>query len=157
MKLKEFLIDTNVVITAAGQIGEAWAVVILEEVAKGKIPACTTAMNLQEILELFCFTGQRFLGQKMHRCFKEIVDRVLPVSVSDFDASYRLFKKHPAKSPRELLHAAVTMNHKVTKIFALDGPDYSDISTIQVLKLKNLLQALKLPGNYIYERTGQEG
>lgn len=156
MDLKKFLIDTNVVITAAGQIGEAWAVVILEEVAKGKIPACTTALNLQEILELFCLNNQRFLGKKMHRCFKAIVKRILPVRVSDFDTSYRLFKKNPHKSPRELLHAAVAVNHKVTKIFALDGPDYSDIGKIQVLKLKDLLPALKLPGNYVYERAGQK-
>jgi len=164
-KSNNIFIDSSIAFYCAANVGYRWAVKVMYLIAAGKIRGITDTFVCQEILERF-FSSEEpgkgellcsCFGQKMHRCFKEIVDRVLPVSVSDFDASYRLFKKHPAKSPRELLHAAVTMNHKVTKIFALDGPDYSDISTIQVLKLKNLLQALKLPGNYIYERTGQEG
>jgi predicted nucleic acid-binding protein len=140
---------------ASGQIGEAWAAVILEEIAKGRVSACTTVVTLQEILERFFYIGDLRLGVFMHRCLKHIAGRVLEVTVADFDASAKLFKIHPDKSPRDLFQAAVMKNNGIKEVFAIDGPDYSGIDAVNVVHLDNLIKELKLSGNHVDERTGQ--
>jgi hypothetical protein len=138
---------------ASGQIGEAWATVILEEIAKENIDACTTVFDLQEILEASFHAGSHYIGKKLYRNTKRIIGQVYPITVRDFDVSYQLFMKYPDKSPRELLRVAFMNNNKIDDIFTIDGPDYHGIEKVNVITLDKLFESLKLKGSYIDERS----
>lgn len=151
--MKPLMIDSNVVFIATGQIGEAWAAVILEEVAKGKISGATDALFIQEILDVYFRENTHRLGRRMARSYAALCECILPVTVEDFDLSAELFAKGEACSPRELLHSAVMRNHGIEKIFSVDGP--AAFPGVERVALRTLLQELGLKGNYIHDRSKQ--
>ncbi len=150
--MKEIIIDSNIVFIATGQIGEAWAVVILEEAAKGRLRAISDVLYFQEILERYFYIKERYVGKKIFKSFKKIIENnVLNITVEDFDLSYKIYQEHKTR-PRDNFHSAVAINNKKNNIFSIDGPDFSLIKDIKLISLDVLLQELNLKGNYIYER-----
>jgi hypothetical protein len=53
--LKTFIVDSNVALIATGQIGEAWAVVILEEIAKGRFIGISDVFFFRKFSIVFIF------------------------------------------------------------------------------------------------------
>lgn len=140
---------------ATGQIGEAWAVVILEEIAKGRVNACTTAFYLQELLEVYERGKEPFKGKKIYFAMRAILPDALEVAEEDFERSYELYRRYPSLSPRELLHAAVMERNGIGEIFSLDGPVFEGLDFIRVIRLPDFLAELGLDGEYVYERFRQ--
>ena len=151
--MKEFVIDSNVVFIATGQIGEAWCVVILEEVSKGRVPGLTNTFYTQEILDVYYNHGTHLKGKKLFKAFNRIVDGMLSVTVDDFDKAYELFQRNTEQSPRECIHSANAINNNLKDIFSVDGPRFDDIPEVERVELNTLLEKLKLKGTYNYERV----
>jgi hypothetical protein len=153
--LKTFIVDSNVALIATGQIGEAWAVVILEEIAKGRFIGISDVFFLQEILDRFYFLGENYKGKKLCKSFRKIMHKNLGATLEDFDLSYKLFQENQKASPRELIHSAIMIHAKVVDIFSIDGPDFDAISGIHTVHLPELLKSLELKGHYIHERLNK--
>lgn len=153
--MKKFIVDSNVALIATGQIGEAWAVVILEEIAKERLTGTSDVFFLQEILDRFYLLGEAYKGKKIFAAFRRIMDLNLDATVSDFELSYELFKKSPTASPRDLIHGAIMKNAGISDIFSIDGPNFDLIAGIHTIHLPELLQSLKLKGHYINERISK--
>lgn len=153
--MKTFIVDSNVALIATGQIGEAWAVVILDEIAKGRFIGISDVFFIQEILDRFYFLGENYKGKKLCKAFRKIMDKNLGATVEDFDLSYELFKKSEMASPRDLIHAAIMKKAGVLDIFSIDGPNFDKISGIHTIHLPELLKSLELQGHYINERKNK--
>lgn len=138
-------VDSNVAFIATGQIGEAWAVVILEEIAKGNIEACQSVLHILELLDTYAHLGEASLGKKMYHAMKKIIPDIKDVTVEDFLAAAKTSDVHP----RENLVSKSMIRSNVKKVFSVDGPDYHELEWVH---LKKLLAQLNLPGNYINER-----
>lgn len=138
-------VDSNVAFIATGQIGEAWAVVILEEIAKGHIEAAQSCLHLLELLDTYDHMNEGQLGKKMYAAMKRIIPTVIDVTVDDFLSAAQT----PGVHPRENLVSKSMRRHDITKVFSVDGPTYTELEWVD---LKKLLQQLNLPGNYIHER-----
>lgn len=153
--MKTYIVDSNVALIATGQIGEAWARVILEEIAKGRFVGVSDVFFLQEILDRFYLLGETHKGKKISKAFRKIMDRNLGATVADFDLSYELFQKSKTALPRDLIHAAIMKNANILDIFSIDGPNFDVIEGIRVVHLPELLKALELKGHYINERPNR--
>ncbi len=138
-------VDSNVTFIATGQIGEAWAVVILEEIAKGKIKACQSVLHLLEVLDTYQNLQESDLGKRMYRALRKIIPQTVELTVADFLAA----SETPGVHPRENLVSKSMIRNNVKKIFSVDGPEYKEL---EIVHLKVLLQELNLTGNYINER-----
>jgi hypothetical protein len=149
--MKRLMVDSSVPFIATGQIGEAWAAVILEEVARRRVPAATGCLYLLELLDVYAKNGALRLGRRMQRSLRFLCGEVLPARVEDFDLSARLFEEGVDASPRDLLHAAVMRNHGVERVFSVDGPKVGHAG-VERVELRALLQELGLKGNYTHER-----
>ena len=153
--MKTFIVDSNVALIATGQIGEAWAVVILEEIAKGRFVGISDIFFLQEILDRFYFLGENYKGKKICRAFRKVMDKNLDATVLDFDLSYALFQKSKTASPRDLIHAAIMKHADILDIFSIDGPNFDIINGIHTIHLPELLNSLELKGHYLNERLNK--
>ncbi len=138
-------VDSNVTFIATGQIGEAWAVVILEEIAKGKVDACQSILHLLEVLDTYQELGESDLGKRMYRALRKIIPKTVELTKEDFLQAAQT----PAVHPRENLVSKSMLRNNVKKVFSVDGPTYKEL---EVVHLKVLLQQLNLTGNYINER-----
>jgi predicted nucleic acid-binding protein len=150
--MKKVIIDSNQPLIATNQIGEAWAMVILEKITKGEIEGYADIFYLQEILDRYFYIQENFKGKKIFHAFKNIVTDIFLVTLEDFDLSYKLYKKNSEVSPRDLIHAAVAINNNILEIFSIDGPGFDKIKEVNRIKLPDLLKSLNLKNNYIYER-----
>lgn len=153
--MKMFIVDSNVPLIATGQIGEAWAVVILDEIAKGRFVGISDIFFLQEILDRFYFLGEGYKGKKLCKAFRKIMDKNLGATVLDFDLSYELFQKSKKATPRDLIHAAIMKHANIQDIFSVDGPNFDIIEGIHTIHLPELLKSLELKGHYINERLNK--
>jgi predicted nucleic acid-binding protein len=150
--MKKVILDSTQPFIATGQIGEAWAVVVLEEIAKGNLEGYVDILYLQEVLDRYYYIKEGFEGRKIFNSFKNIATDVFLVTPEDFDLSYKLYKNNKEVSPRDLIHAAVAINNNIAEIFSTDGPGFDNIKEVKRVKLPNLLEELNLKNNYIYER-----
>ena len=150
--MKTILIDSNIPFIATGQIGEAWAVVILEQVISQNLDGVIDALYLQELLDRSVAVGEVFAGKKLFSCCRQIFTKTLPVTVQDFDLSCTLYKQYPQSSPRDLIHAAVAKNNSIDEIFSIDGPCFDEIEGIKRTNINHLLTALNIRDTFTYER-----
>jgi predicted nucleic acid-binding protein len=149
------MVDSNVALIATGQIGEAWAVVILEEIARGRFVGISDVFFLQEVLDRFFLLGENYKGKKLCKAFRKIMNKNLGATVQDFDLSYELFLKTKSASPRDLIHAAIMKHANILDIFSIDGPNFDIIKDIHTIHLPELLKSLELQGHYINERLNK--
>ncbi len=150
--MKPILIDSNIVFIATGQIGEAWAVVILEQIAEGVIPAATTVLYLQELLEVYYSNNKYYNAKQLFKNFQNIVPHILEMSVEDFDKSMEYYLQEPSSSPRECLAVSCSVRFGICDILSVDGPSFAPFSEVKAIPLSQLLAKLNLPARYIEER-----
>ena len=120
--------------------------------ARARVSAAMDVLSLEEILDRFSHTGESYAGKRIFSCCRGLFTEVLDVTAEDFDRSYALYQEYPHVSPRDLLHAAVALNHRVGNIFSVDGTRFEDIRGISPVQLKHLIRTLKLQRTYTYER-----
>lgn len=150
--MKKIIIDSNVPFIAPGQIGEAWAIVILDEAIKQNIKGYTDVLYLQEILDRYFYINENYKGKRIYFSFKRIPVGIFSITVRDFDLSHKIYKENKGVYPRDAMHAAVALNNKVPDIFSVDGPSFDKIPGVRRVDLSNLLQELGLKKTYTYER-----
>lgn len=150
--MKSIVIDSNVPFIAPGQIGEAWAIVILDEAIKQHIKGYTDVLYLQEILDRYFYINENYKGKRIYFSFKRIPVGIFPVTVRDFDLSYKIYKESNGVYPRDAIHAAIALNNNTQEIFSVDGPSFDNIKGIKRVDLPHLLRELGLKKTYTYER-----
>jgi len=149
----KILVDSNIPFIAAGQIGEAWAVVILEQIIRQNIEGMTDVLYLQELLDRSACLDEDFWGKKLFACCRRIFRKTLSITVRDFDLSSELHRQYNDASPRDLFHAAVALNNNVNEVFSIDGTCFDMITGLNRTNINKLLASLNIQGTYTYERT----
>ncbi len=137
--MKSVVIDSNIPLIASGQIGEALAVIILEKIANNKIKGITDVLFIEEILDNFSYLKENNIGKIMFKSFKNIINKILPLTLKDFELSSQLFLSYPDISPRDLIHAAIMINNDQKEILSIDGPKYHNINQIKRSSFPELL------------------
>ena len=150
--MKKIIIDSNVPFIATGNMGEAWAVVILDEAVKQNLNGYTDVLYLQEILDRYFYINENYKGKRIYFSFKRIPVGIFPVTVRDFDLSYKIYNENSEVYPRDAIHAAIALNNKVPDIFSVDGSSLDNIRGIKRVDLPHLLRELGLKKTYTYER-----
>lgn len=151
--MKTLFVDSNIPIIASEQIGEAWATVILQEIAKGNVEATTSTLFALEIIESYWSNGVAFEGRELAKNFlRTVKGETIPLTVEDFELSYQLFQKDKDLQPREALHSATAINNDLKTVFSIDGPSYANAPEIDCITLNKLLDRLKLRGDYVDDR-----
>ncbi len=149
----KFFIDSTIPVIATQQIGEAWALVILQEIARGNLSGWTDTFAFLEILEGYAFQGRRFEGKNLYRAFRRLLGgEAAEVTVEDFENAFGGWSESRAAGPREHLHAAVIARRIAPNVLSVDGPGYENLAGLHRVDMRSLLESLKLQGDYIEER-----
>lgn len=93
---------------------------ILEAIARGELTAVTDAEVLQELLHRYTALGQRERAVEVCRLLLQVVPDVLPVTREAFERALELHLQFPHLQARDSLHAAVMLQHNITRIISAD-------------------------------------
>ncbi len=130
MKSEAFFIDTNIVMYAAGKehpYKDACARVI-SRIAEGSFhkdtgtPVSDTEV-LQEILYRYALIKRWESATQICRSFLELGLEIFSVDASDVETMIALAEayKESGIPPRDLVHVAVMINHRVKKVISVDS------------------------------------
>lgn len=116
-------IDSNIPMYVAGRDHphKEPARAFLEKVRAGSLEACTSTEVLQEILYRYHALGRRDLAGKVYDFFTRLCPEVLSVSLAETDRARALLDEVEGVGVRDLLHAAVMLNHDVRHIATFDA------------------------------------
>ncbi|RKY00068.1 VapC toxin family PIN domain ribonuclease [Candidatus Poribacteria bacterium] len=118
-----FFIDTNIPMYAGGTdhpLREPSRRVIMA-VATGQIEGVTDAEVFQEILHRYLHIGEQEKGFRIFDLFYRIMSgNILPVEDEDVLLARELAERYTGLSPRDLIHLAVMMRHRITLIISAD-------------------------------------
>ncbi|HXJ39759.1 MAG TPA: type II toxin-antitoxin system VapC family toxin [Bryobacteraceae bacterium] len=119
----KIFIDSNIPMYVAGgdHPHKAPARRLLDQIRLGQIDACTSTEVLQEILYRYSSLGRRDLARDVYDLFAGICPVVFGVTLADTDTARDLLCEHTGISSRDAVHAAVMLNHKVTRIATFDA------------------------------------
>ena len=95
--------------------------VALQRITAENIPVVTSSEVVQEILHRYLSLQRPGQAVQVARDFMIIVPSVLPVTQLDIERTLRLIHRYPVLSTRDLLHAAVMLNHDITQILSADA------------------------------------
>jgi len=118
--MKVFL-DVNIFIYAAGREHphKTPSARLIHEVGEGRLEAVTDAEALQEIL--YRFWRVKALPDGMALCERIIqLADILTISKDDLVLAIRLLGQQPVVEPRDAIHAAVMLNHGLTRLYSYD-------------------------------------
>lgn len=93
----------------------------LERARAGEIEIGTSTEVLQEILYRYMALGRRDLAGSVYELFVQLCPTVLPVTLADTDRAKALVTASEALSVRDAVHAAVMLNHDITRIATFDA------------------------------------
>ncbi|MDP3722932.1 MAG: type II toxin-antitoxin system VapC family toxin [Candidatus Omnitrophota bacterium] len=115
-------IDVNVIMYAAGgsHPHQAPSQRLLEGVLQGRVEAISDTEILQELLYRFWRLNKVELGAQLVRQVVEILPNLLPVESRDGVLAAALLNQHPVIEPRDAIHAAVMLNHGLTRLYSYD-------------------------------------
>ena len=115
-------IDTNIPMYAAGKDHPLRAAcqIIMSRIAEGKIRAVTDAEVHQEILHRYISLRLARQACRLSSYFQEIVPLILPVTIADVSRARQLSEQHPHLNARDLIHAAIMLNHGISRIVSAD-------------------------------------
>ncbi len=115
-------IDTNVIMYAAGREHpyKSPCLNVIKNILMGEITAVTDVEALQEILYRYWHIGELSKGIQLFNDFMETVPTVLDVRKQDILRARDLLKKYPRITPRDAVHGAVMLNHKIRSIISAD-------------------------------------
>jgi predicted nucleic acid-binding protein len=120
-----FFLDVNVPMYAAGEEHpyKAACVWLMTEIAEGRITVAIDTEIVQDVLYRYGAVGRWVIGVRMASDLLVIVPTVYPVAVPDVRRSIELFKQYAEQGvkARDLIHAAVMLNHGLTQIISADA------------------------------------
>ena len=94
---------------------------ILEAVAEGRVDAVTDVEVFQEILYRFHALKRPHDAMEVSIYFRRCVPNAWPVIWDDIELTLKLLHKYTGLKPRDALHAAVMLNHGLTRICSADA------------------------------------
>jgi hypothetical protein len=98
---------------------------------KGLGKVYTDVKGLQEVVYYYHLLGETALGYENAMILRNQTE-VLPISNEDILLQESLLDLYPSFPPRELLHSAVLLNNKLTKIICSPESLYGEINGIEV-------------------------
>ncbi len=124
-------IDTSIIMYAAG--GEhrykAPCLNIIKAILTGKLRAATDVEVLQEILCRYWHMGEIEKGVRLFNDFVETIPTLLDVRKEDVLRARDLLGKYPKITPRDAIHAATMLNHRIRSILSADT-DFDEIQEL---------------------------
>ena len=117
-----FLIDTNVIMYAAGaeHPHKRPSVALLERVAGGDLEATIDAEVLQEILHRYRAIGRWAEGRQVYDLTRRLFPSVVPVTAQVLDRARRVLDTEPRIMARDALHAAIVMTEGLEAVCSYD-------------------------------------
>lgn len=95
---------------------------VIRAVAHQTLDARTDVEVLQEILHRYFHIGERAKGLEIFDQFHRLMSgRILPVEEEDVVQARRLAERYPHLGPRDLIHLAVAVRHRLTRIVTADA------------------------------------
>ena len=92
----------------------------LERARAGEVEICTSTEVLQEILYRYAALRRLELAAAVYDLFVQLCPTVLPVTLADTDRAKNLMTSATGISVRDAIHAAVMLNHDLTRIATFD-------------------------------------
>jgi predicted nucleic acid-binding protein len=125
-------LDANIPMYAAGAPSpfKMPCVRILEAVAKGRLDAVTDVEVFQEILYRYHAIQKPQAAAEIAIHFRQCVPNALPVVWDDTELAIKLLHRYNGLKPRDAIHAAVMLNHGITRICSADQ-DFDRITEIE--------------------------
>lgn len=118
----KIFIDTNIFIYAAGRPHphKEPSAKLLKQIAQGEAQGLSSVEVGQELLYRYWHIKMPEAGFQIMDYFLEIMGPVLPVVKPDISLAKRLMQEHGRLPPRDAIHAAVMLNHAITRIYSYD-------------------------------------
>lgn len=92
----------------------------LERARGGDVDICTSTEVLQEILYRYAALKRLDLAASVYDLFVHICPTILPITLADTDRAKALLVSSRGISVRDAVHAAVMLNHDISKIATFD-------------------------------------
>ncbi len=117
-----FFLDTNVFLYAAGaeHPQRSPCQEVLRRVARGEIEATTSSEVVQEILYVLTRRGLRHEALQLARNILKMFPAMLEVGPKEMDTACDLLEATPQLPPRDAVHAATMLTHRVSTIITVD-------------------------------------
>lgn len=128
-------LDTSVIAHAAGNVGYAWAVTVLQRGLSRSVPFAADALSLQEAEEVLTDAAGAHKGRLATEMYHSAVTEVLPVTVEDFSRAREIARTNSNTSPRECLHAAVMQRNGIGVVCAVRETDYAGVAGLRHVTL----------------------
>ena len=115
-------IDVNIVMYAAGRphAHQEPSARLLERIIRGDVDAVSDTEILQEILHRFWRLNQVEVAVKMIDQVVQLIPALLPIEASDGVLAASLLSQHPQIEPRDAIHTAVMLRHRLTHLYSYD-------------------------------------
>ncbi len=118
-----FFIDTNIPMYATGT-EHAYrdpCRKVIKAIAAESLDAVTDAEVFQEILCRYLYINRRETGLQVFDRFHTLMEgKVMPVTMREVNMAREMVNVYPALSPRDLIHLAVMVHHRITHIISTD-------------------------------------
>lgn len=134
-----YLLDTNVIVYAAGR-SHPYRVPcerVLRAVYDGSLSACVDSELLQELLYRYARIGEASRGRDLALEVLVLVPEVLPIGAAEIRRAIELGVKYPGLSPRDLIHAAVALEHGIAEIISTNR-DFDQIAELRRIHPKDV-------------------
>ena len=127
-------LDANIPMYAAGAEGpyKNSCALLLTTVAEGRLDAVTDVEVFQEILYRYHAIQRPQAASEIALHFRTCVSNALPILWDDMEIAIKLLSQYPGLKPRDALHAAVMLNHGITRLWSADK-DFDRIKEIERL------------------------
>lgn len=127
--------DSSQMFFCSGRIGYRWAVKTIEIAAQNLLISHTDTLCLQEVLDFFHYRRDYERGEVIFKNVKNVMNKILPVNVEDFDLAAGMYKQFPTAHPRALLHSAVMKNNNLDMICTTFATGYEQVPTVTRVNL----------------------
>ena len=108
---------------------------VIRAVVSGALDAVTDAEVFQEILYRYRHIGESQKGFEIFDHFYAVMQgRILPIEDVDVRTARELADRHPALSPRDLIHLAVMTRNGIAEIVTADE-DFQGVSEVRRIAL----------------------
>lgn len=136
----KIFLDSSLVFYCSGNIGYRWAVKVMELIARKGNEIYVDTLCFQEVLDRFDTYNDRDRAETIYKAFRGLIKNIVPVSVEDFDTSYKLHTKYPRMSPRALFRIATALNSNSRYLCSTYSADLEPVEEITRINLMEKMQ-----------------
>ena len=133
-------VDANIFMYAAGRnhSHKFPCVRALELIEEGQLPGVTDVEVLQELLYRYWHIGELEKGLKLYDECEGLLPEIFDVTLRDLDRARGFLLKKRAMPPRDALHVAVMLNHRIREVLSVDT-DFDGIPGIRRIDPSSLV------------------